>query len=190
VSELTTAGASVINDAGANTYSTCPSPPCTPTNPEPVGLAFDGTKLWIANQVGGNVVGLSVAVPLDPLVTVDVGCPGGACPTTLAFDGINVWVTSGLASYLAWFPASSTGGYSIVSGFTWMVGAALAFDGTSIWVAGQGGPGTGNVAEVNAASTQIVGVYKVTATLAQGIAFDGVNLWIATGMGTKTVTEL
>jgi len=55
----------------------------------PIGLAFDGTNIWVANGEGNNVTKLP---PSDGAVleTFNVGTN----PVGVVFDGTSIWVTS------------------------------------------------------------------------------------------------
>jgi DNA-binding beta-propeller fold protein YncE len=54
----------------------------------PVGIAFDGTHMWVANAAGNNVTELSPAG-----ATLGTFAVGGS-PEGIAFDGTHVWVTN------------------------------------------------------------------------------------------------
>jgi DNA-binding beta-propeller fold protein YncE len=53
----------------------------------PIGIAFDGTNIWVANQSNSTVTEVRVS---------DGGLLGvvraGAFPQGIAFDGVNIWV--------------------------------------------------------------------------------------------------
>ena len=57
----------------------------------PLGVAFDGANIWVANSADGMVRKLQ-ATTGAVLGTFHVGNFGGA--VGLAFDGANIWVTS------------------------------------------------------------------------------------------------
>ena len=92
---------------------------------QPLGIAFDGADLWIANRGDSTVSKLRAS---DGLLLGTFKAPGN--PYGVAFDGVHIWVTGapyvselqasdGSQVGLFDFPANSTG---------------VAFDGTNIWV--------------------------------------------------------
>jgi len=58
---------------------------------QPLGVAFDGTNIWVANS-GSNTVTKLKASSGANLGTFNV--TGGTLPVGLAFDGANIWVTT------------------------------------------------------------------------------------------------
>ena len=56
----------------------------------PIGVAFDGTNIWVANAGSNNVKKLR-ASDGAVLETFTVG----TLPLQVAFDGANIWVTNG-----------------------------------------------------------------------------------------------
>jgi hypothetical protein len=59
--------------------------------PHPLGMAFDGANVWVANYFGNTVTKLRAADGVS-LGTFAAG-PG---PRAVAFDGMNVWVANAL----------------------------------------------------------------------------------------------
>ena len=57
-----------------------------------VGMAFDGTNIWVANFDNsiGNTVSVLRASDGKPIMTPTVGIG----PHSIAFDGANMWVTN------------------------------------------------------------------------------------------------
>ena len=55
----------------------------------PLGMAFDGAHLWIANFFGNNVTKLETSTG-----KILGKFPAGVGPWRVAFDGANVWVTN------------------------------------------------------------------------------------------------
>lgn len=91
----------------------------------PAGIAFDGARIWTANQ--GGSVSIVTLIPLSvSTVTAGFNSLNG-----IVFDGANMWVTDQAANKL--FKLDSNGG--IIQ--TVLVGSAPSypvFDGTNIWV--------------------------------------------------------
>ena len=97
----------------------------------PLGVAFDGTNIWVANDGGANVTKLlaSTGALVGTYTT-------GASPLGVAFDGTNIWVTN-FADNTVTKLLASTG--ALVG--TYNVGThsyGVAFDGTNIWVTNYG----------------------------------------------------
>jgi YVTN family beta-propeller protein len=94
----------------------------------PSGIAFDGRRIWTANE-GASV---SIVTPtMNPPWSVTNVTTGFSEPNGVLFDGSNIWVTDTLANTL--LKLDQNGG--IVQ--TVHVGAGPffpAFDGTNIWV--------------------------------------------------------
>jgi len=62
----------------------------------PMGIVFDGTNVWVANQSGGTVTELS-ATDGSLLGTFKVG----SVPQGIAFDGVDVWVANLVSNSLS-----------------------------------------------------------------------------------------
>jgi DNA-binding beta-propeller fold protein YncE len=60
---------------------------------QPLGIAFDGANMWVANHGSNNVTELSLS--REVLGTFDVV---GTGPWGVAFDGAHVWVATQNAS--------------------------------------------------------------------------------------------
>ncbi len=70
-------------DFNFNKLLSFPSP-----GPGPSGMTFDGTNLWVADEVDGNIYKISLA---DGTVLETYRSPI-QYPTGLAWDGLNLWV--------------------------------------------------------------------------------------------------
>jgi hypothetical protein len=94
----------------------------------PLGLAFDGTKVWSANGGGASVSIITPAAsPPWPVTTVSSGF---SYPVAALFDGNNVWVADQVAGTL--LKLNGSGGVLL----TVTVGLGLTtpvFDGTNLW---------------------------------------------------------
>lgn len=138
-----------------------------PVGSGPVGIAFDGSNIWVANSNSNNIMKIR-ATDGTILGTFSVS----SFPTAIAFDGANIWVTSD-PNNVTKFRASD--GVNLGS---FVVGAGprdLAFDGTNIWVMNNAGQ---NVSKLRASDGFTIGTFSV-GSLAQGIIFDGSNIWVA-----------
>ena len=99
----------------------------------PIGIAFDGLRLWVADSLSGDVsivtVGPSIPYPVTIVST------GFASPWGVLYDGANVWVTDMSAGTLLKLDGSG----AILQTVT--VGTQPyfpIFDGTNIWVPDSG----------------------------------------------------
>ena len=94
----------------------------------PVGVAFDGSSIWVANAESNNVMKFRASDG-----TLLGTFPVGTTPQNLVYDGANMWVSN----YGGTTVTKLQGSTGDVLG-TYTVGAAplgMAFDGTYIWVA-------------------------------------------------------
>ena len=92
---------------------------------EPVGIAFDGNKIWTANAIG------SVSIITPGTWSVATATAGFNVPLGLVFDGTHMWVTDIGTSQIDKLNSDGS-----ISGMT-SVGAdpnLPGFDGANIWV--------------------------------------------------------
>ena len=139
---------------------------------KPIGLAFDGSSMWVANLNSDNVMKLRASDGAN-LGTFAVG----SLPAEIAFDGSNVWVTNHGGNSVTKLKASDG---SLVG--TYAVGATpfgIAFDGTNIWVANGG---SGSVTKLRANDGANLGTFNIGGSPI-GVAFDGVNIWVTNHTG-------
>jgi YVTN family beta-propeller protein len=144
----------------------------------PVGVAFDGSNIWVANQ-GSNTVTKLVASTGTVVGTYSVG----SNPFGVAFDGTNIWVTNEGSNTVTALLASTgaTVGTYTVGKFP----RGVAFDGTNIWVTNIS---DNTVTKLLASTGATVGTYTVGGA-PDALAFDGINIWVA-NQGSNTVTKL
>jgi hypothetical protein len=91
----------------------------------PVGIAFDGSRIWTANASG------SVSIITPGTWSVTNAFTGFAAPIGIVFDGANMWVADNSSNNLLKLNSAGT----IIQ--TIPVGSGPAFpvfDGTNIWV--------------------------------------------------------
>jgi len=94
----------------------------------PLGIAFDGANMWIANLGGSSVTKLRAS---DGAVLGTFGTPPS--PYGVAFDGADIWVTGAPDMYeLRASDGAILGLFSPPRTNT----TGVAFDGANIWVAG------------------------------------------------------
>ena len=99
-----------------------------PVGSIPLGVAFDGASIWVANEGSAT---------LSKLRASDGASQGtfnvGSGPVYLVFDGASIWVTnSGEADVVKLRPSDGTiqGRFPVGNG-----PYGIAFDGAKIWVA-------------------------------------------------------
>ncbi len=139
-----------------------------PVGALPRALAFDGTRLWVANQRDNTVQAI------DP-TTGSLGTPiqVGKDPFALTFDGIRIWVAnSGDNTVQMIDPVTGVAGTPVPVGNG---PSALAFDGMRLWVAN---PRDNTMQAINPA-TGIVGASIVVGRIPSALVFDGTRLWVA-----------
>jgi DNA-binding beta-propeller fold protein YncE len=146
----------------------------------PLGIAFDGQRIWIANQ--GPPGGVSI-VTLDPTgpPTVTTVTTGFSSCYGVIYDGANIWVTDGGDGKLKKLDSSGNIVLSISIG---SLPLYPAFDGTNLWV-----PEffSSSVTVVRAGGL-FAGTVLATHTLnglsnPQQAAFDGERILVANHLG-------
>lgn len=137
--------------------------------PDPKGIAYDGTNMWVANRVPNSVSRISPAgaVTTYPLPVV-------VYPKAIAFDGSGMWVFGEAVNYVRISLTGTINYWTPSFGFGNNITGA-AFDGTNMWVTYQG---VNSFVYKISPTGAIVGTYALPAgSLPSGIAFDGVNMW-------------
>ena len=144
-----------------------------------LGIAFDGARVWTANNQGSvSIITPAATVPW----TVTTVTAGFTQPVGAVFDGSNVWVTETQNGVI--FKLDPAG--AILQTVT-IAGAAgyPAFDGTNLWVP----PALGNYVVVIRPSTgailQTVTANGLSSPLA--VAFDGERV-LVTNQAANTVS--
>ncbi|MBM3663280.1 MAG: YncE family protein [Actinobacteria bacterium] len=150
--------------------------------PRPVGVAFDGTNIWVTIAGSNYVKRINAATG----VVVGAPIPVGLGPVGVAFDGTNIWVTNVGSNNVTRINAATGAvvGAPIAVGGTGPQG--VAFDGTNIWVTNTG---SNNVTRINAATGAVVGAPITVGAAPLGVAFDGTNIWVA-NTGSNYVTRI
>ena len=144
------------------------------------GIAFDGQRIWIANQGSGqNFTGSVSIVTLNPLQVITV-TTGLSSPKGILYDGANIWVTDPADSKLYKLDSS---GNILLSVPVNTAPQHPAFDGTNIWV-----PSILNSVNVVRATGALAGTVLATLTGngldgCQQAAFDGERILITNGFG-------
>ena len=146
----------------------------------PQGIAFDGSHVWIANQVSGNITKLRAS---DGASVATYGIGSGSAPHDVAFDGANIWVTNHGASGVTKLRASD--GTALGTFFVGATPVGIAFDGANVWATSFSG---GFVRRIRASDGGDLGSFG-TGTQPWGVAFDGASIWV-TNNGSANVTKL
>lgn len=133
---------------------------------EPVGIAFDGTNMWVANQ---NTQAVSVIRISDGAT---VGYYPMNVPGFLAYDGANMWITNYTANTVSVLRARD--GFRVMTPTVGTNPGGIAFDGTNMWIVNT----IDNTVSVLRASD---GFHVMTPTVGvnpSNIAYDGTNMWV------------
>jgi outer membrane lipoprotein-sorting protein len=150
---------------------------------EPLGLAFDGENMWVANFTCAGCTGTVSKLRRSDgfsLGTFNVG----SAPVYVTFDGSNIWVgnrDSNNVSKLRVSDGATLGTFPTGGNEPqWS-----AFDGSNIWIANGS---SSSVTKMRTSDGSIIATYP-TGTFPAGVVFDGTNVWIANA-GSSSVTKL
>jgi hypothetical protein len=91
----------------------------------PVGIAFDGSRIWTANNSGSVSI-----VSLNP-ISVSTVSTGFTLPSSMLYDGSHIWVTDNIANTLFKLNADGSIAQTISTG---PLPGLPVFDGTNIWI--------------------------------------------------------
>jgi hypothetical protein len=140
----------------------------------PLGISFDGARIWTANQGPGSSVSM---ITLNPF-SVTTATAGFTQLGGIVYDGANMWVTDGGAGKL--FKLDSNGG--IIQ--TVSVGsfpATAVFDGTNIWVPNYN---SNSVTVVRASTGSVLATLTGNGLNGSGTAaFDGERILVTNSNG-------
>ncbi|HKF43151.1 MAG TPA: S-layer homology domain-containing protein [Thermoanaerobaculia bacterium] len=142
---------------------------------QPIGITFDGSRIWTANSVGNSV---SIVTPTSTAPwTVTTVTTGFSSPNGILYDGANIWVTDEIANAL--FKLNSSG--AILQTVTVGVNPFHSvFDGGNIWV-----PNSSDSVSVVRVSTGAI-LQTLTGNGLNGpktAAFDGQRVLITNTVG-------
>jgi len=151
----------------------------------PIGIAFDGQRIWTANN-GEPQAGSVSIITLNP-VTVTTVTAGFFHPGGILYDGANIWVTDWVTDFGDRVIQQLDSSGAVLQNVPVAIGtnpAFPAFDGTNIWVPNS----NANSVTVVRATTGLSGT--VLATLSgnglnypEQAAFDGERILITNAMG-------
>jgi hypothetical protein len=145
----------------------------------PNGIAFDGSKIWVANN--GTTFGTgSVSIVTPGMTTpwsVTTVTTGFSQLAGILFDGSNIWVTDTDAHTLLKLDGSGAILQTVAMGG---IPQFPAFDGTNIWVPNQSGP----VSVVRAATGTVIATLSGNGlNLPAQAAFDGQRILVTNQLG-------
>jgi hypothetical protein len=144
----------------------------------PVGIAFDGSRIWTANaSVGTGSVSI---VTLNPTSVSNIST-GFMVPAGMLYDGSNVWVTDQYANALFKLNGDGSIAQTIPMGNrpTFPV-----FDGTNIWVPIHGANSVTVVRVKDANGNALVSAFVLATLTGNGLssplvaAFDGERILV------------
>lgn len=141
-----------------------------PVGNGPIGIAFDGENMWIANNSDSTVSVLSstsgAQTSFSPISVI-------GAPNKVAFDGANMWVTTGNRVFVLRVSNGTQLPFSPVV-YGPGGGTGIAYDGINMWVTRP----IANLVTIIHASTGAI-VNNITAgTNPIRAAFDGTHMWI------------
>lgn len=151
----------------------------------PAGIAFDGTRIWTANQSGSVSI-----VTINPMAVTTVST-GFSLPLSVLYDGSNIWVSDAGDSTLK--KLSSNG--AILQSVTLEGVAFSVFDGTNIWVpnVSSSSPAVSVVRVKDAAGNPLASPFLLATLTGNGMSnpitatFDGERV-LVTNPGNNTVS--
>jgi hypothetical protein len=139
-----------------------------------VGIAFDGSRVWTANQ--GGAVLIITPGPTIPW-TVTTVTTGFTSPQGAVYDGSNIWITDFGGSSVKKLDANG----AILQTISIGQPVAPAFDGSNIWVPSQ----SSQVMVIRPSTGAILQVLTGNGLAGSGaVAFDGQRILIANGSAT------
>ena len=163
-------------------YMIDPSQPAGPVTtvadhlgPAPVGIAFDGARIWTTN---GNSVSIVTPGPVTPWSVTTIAT-GFATPGSALYDGANIWITDYEAGTLLKLDAAGSIAQTVVVG----QGPSYAvFDGENIWV-----PNTfdDSVSVVRASTGEVIKTWTGLDAGPFSAAFDGQRVLVANYNGSS-----
>ena len=152
-----------------------------PTGSVPVGVAFDGTNIWVANG-GSNTVS-----KINRVTGAKTDYATGTSPTEVAFDGANIWVANFGSNTVSKINPNGVAPGTPINFTTGNGPRGVAFDGTNIWVTNQN---SNTVSKINPNGVAPgAPINYTTGATPVGVAFDGTNIWV-TNQNSNTVSKI
>ena len=151
---------------------------------KPLGIAFDGSRVWTANVgTGANTGSVSIATPGAAIPwTVTTVSAGFSQPRGALYDGANAWVTdSDLGQLLKLDSAGAILQTVTVGGFPLFA----VFDGTNIWVPNNS---SDSISVVRASTGTVLSTLTANGlSFPSAAAFDGQRI-LVTNNGNNSVS--
>lgn len=145
------------------------------TGDGPLGVAFDGTYIWVANENTDNVS------RINPATGAKTDFAAGDGPYGLAFDGTSIWVANGNADTVSKINPTTGAKTDFATGDG---PRGVAFDGTSIWITNANANTVSKMNPATGTKTDFA-----TGTEPTGVAFDGTSIWVA-NFATDNVSKI
>ena len=156
----------------------------TGTSPNPGAIAYDGTRIWVANEGTTNLISFLPASP----GTQTTHSIGSVVPYSLAYDGQGyIWVLTQTGSSGLLKINASTGSivqtisYASVYASTSTQINSLCFDGYNMWAV-LTSSGASTVIVVSTFSNAITYTFTLPNAANGGITFDGQFMYVATNI--------
>jgi hypothetical protein len=149
----------------------------------PSAITFDGTNLWVVNQLNGPTTPSNVMKlrPEDGTILATVPVEN---PRNLVFDGSNIWVSSlhypylgSIAADMSFVKIRASDATKLGTFSVWYApsnasaSSVLAFDGANIWAVVYDG-----VAKFRTSDATVESVYSAAG--ASAVVWDGASAWL------------
>lgn len=150
----------------------------------PIGIAFDGQRIWTANFGLGTTGSVSI-ITFNP-TTIKTVTTGFNHPVGILYDGTNIWVTDLGDNALKKLDSNGEVLQSVTVG---LAPSLPAFDGTNIWVPNR----DSNTVSVVRATGSLSGTVLATLSAGEGLdglataAFDGERILVTAFNGHRVL---
>jgi hypothetical protein len=141
---------------------------------DPVAIAFDGARVWTANQAGSISIITPGAIPW----TVTTVTAGLSIPHDVLYDGANIWTADLISNAVLKLDSAGAILQTVTVGVN---PSQLAFDGTNIWVTNSGSDSVTVFRASSGAILQTLTGNGLKASL--GVAFDGERVLVTNSTG-------
>lgn len=148
-----------------------------------MGLAWDGSNLWVNNRDTGVISKLDDSGAV--LTSFSTGIANGR---GLTWDGSTLWLANaGAYVYLQFDPSNG----SLLNSVSGPTGAsyltALAWDGTYLWYANYG---DGTIYQLDADTANVITSIPSPTTETRGMTYFSGSLWVSSGNCSTTVYKV
>lgn len=155
--------------------------PSTAVGGSPIQVKFDGADLWVANQSGNSVSRVRAS---DGKVLETWTGATAATGIVIALGKIFISGQTSPGKLYMIDPSQPAGAVTTVSSNLGNMPSGIAFDGTRIWTANEGG-------SVSIITLNPTTVSTVTSgySIPRGVLYDGANIWV-TDLGTDSLLRV